>query len=115
RGSARNVHQVGCLINGQAGEIAEFDQFGLGRLAGGESGQGLNQRQQVVLGGVRKGNSLLKIDAPASAAVALTLLLASSFHQNAAHGLGRGSEEVAATVPVLGLFDVHQAQVGLVD
>src|SRR5215831_12252196 len=75
RGGARDVHQLGGLINGQAGEVAKFDQFGLGRLAGGETGQGLIQRQQVVLGGVRKRNSLLQIDATASAAMALTLLL----------------------------------------
>src|SRR6516165_5689370 len=69
RGGARDVHQIGCLINRQAGEVAKFDQFGLGRLAGGESGQGLIQRQQVVLGGVSKRNSLWKVDATPSAAV----------------------------------------------
>src|SRR5262249_47198951 len=36
-------------------------------------------------------------------------------NQDAAHGLGGGGEEVAAAVPVLGLFDIHQAQIGLVD
>ena len=35
--------------------------------------------------------------------------------QDAAHGLGRGGEEVAAAVPVLGLLDVHESEVGLVD
>src|SRR5262249_41315679 len=35
--------------------------------------------------------------------------------EDAAHGLGGGREEVTAAVPVLGLFDVHQPQVRLVD
>src|SRR5262249_6016436 len=50
RGGARDVHQIGCLINGQAAEVAKFDEFGLGRLADVESGQRLIQRQQVVMG-----------------------------------------------------------------
>src|SRR5262249_4873880 len=93
--------QIGCFIDGQAGEVAKFDQFSFGRLAGGESGQGLIQSQQVVLGGVRKGSSLLKIDATVAAAGAQSLLLTSAFHQNATHGLGGGSEKVAAAIPVL--------------
>ena len=42
-------------------------------------------------------------------------LAAGLFDEDAAHGLGRGGEEVAAAVPVLGLLRVHQPQVGLVD
>src|SRR5262249_41496737 len=51
----------------------------------------------------------------ASAAVAQTLLLTSAFYQDSANGLGGGGEEVAAAVPVLGPFAVHQPQVRLVD
>src|SRR5262245_13134950 len=45
----------------------------------------------------------------------LPVLAAGVLDEDAAHGLGRGSEEVTAAVPVLGLFDVHQPQVRLVD
>ena len=36
------------------------------------------------------------------------------FDEDATHGLGRSSEEVAPALPPLDLLDVHQAQVGLV-
>ena len=42
-------------------------------------------------------------------------LSAGVLDEDAAHGLGGGGEEVAAAVPLLGLFRVHQAQVGFVD
>jgi hypothetical protein len=35
--------------------------------------------------------------------------------QHAAHSFGGGGEEVAAAVPVRGLFRVHQSQIRLVD
>ena len=35
--------------------------------------------------------------------------------ENASHGLGRGGKEMAATVPLLGLLDIDQPEVGLVD
>src|SRR5262249_25084283 len=35
--------------------------------------------------------------------------------QDAPHRFGRGGEKVATAVPVLGLFDIHQAQIGLVN
>ena len=40
---------------------------------------------------------------------------AGSFDEDAAHGFRRGGEEMAAAVPVLGLFHVHQPQIGFMD
>src|SRR5438105_4308566 len=57
RGTARDVQQVGRLVNGQAGEIAEFDQFSLGRLAGGESGQ-VGHNSSVYAPGTMNANSI---------------------------------------------------------
>ena len=42
-------------------------------------------------------------------------LAAGAFDEDAPHGLGRGGEEVAAAVPVLGPVPTDQPQVGLVD
>ena len=48
-------------------------------------------------------------------AAALTALLSCLIDQDAAHGLSGGGEEVSTAVPVLGLLDVHQAEVRFVD
>src|SRR5262245_26605065 len=42
-------------------------------------------------------------------------LATSIFNQDSAHGLGRGSEEVAAAVPALDLVHVYEAKVGFMD
>ena len=51
--------------------------------------------------------------APAAALVGL--LAAGLIDQDAAHGLGAGTEEVGAAVPVRRRARAHQAQVGFVD
>jgi hypothetical protein len=38
-----------------------------------------------------------------------------SFHENAAHRFGRGGEEMAAAVPTVDAFSIHQAQISFVD
>ena len=43
------------------------------------------------------------------------LLLAGALDEDAAHGLGRGGEEVPPAVPVLGQVAADQPEVGLVD
>src|SRR5256885_157356 len=49
------------------------------------------------------------------AAPFLALLATSIVDEDAAHGLRRGGEEVAATVPVLRSLDIHQSEVGFVN
>src|SRR5262249_16125098 len=57
----------------------------------------------------------LEIDAPPVAAALGTPLAAGAFDEDAAHGLGRGGEEVAAAVPLRRVGRADQAEVGLVD
>ena len=53
---------------------------------------------------------------PGQVAAALErLFAASALDEDAAHGLGGSSEEVAAAVPVLGLVLIDEAEIGLVD
>jgi hypothetical protein len=40
-----------------------------------------------------------------------TVLTSGRIYEDAAHGLGRGGKEVAAAIPVLGLFDINQPQI----
>src|SRR5207249_3336776 len=75
---------------------------GQGILAGQES-QGLVEVQESVRVGLGYGFGLREVDAPVLAAVLLGPLAAGVLDQDAAHGLGRRGDEVAATVPVLGL------------
>jgi hypothetical protein len=42
-------------------------------------------------------------------------IAAGAFDEDTAHRLGRRGEEVPATIPVLGLVNVYQPQIGLVD
>src|SRR5262249_44470346 len=58
---------------------------------------------------------LLEVQADALAAPLLAPLATGVIDEDAAHGLRRGGEEVAATVPVLRSLDVHQPEVGFVN
>jgi len=57
----------------------------------------------------------VQLDPPPSSAAFETLLFSGAINEDAAHGLGSSSEEVAAAVPVLDRLDVHQPQIRLVN
>jgi hypothetical protein len=59
--------------------------------------------------------ALVQLDAPAQAPVFDALLPPGILDQDAAHGLGRGGEEMAATVPWLVCVAPDQPQIRLVD
>ena len=113
-GALRNVEQFGNLAVLQADEEAEFDDFGLGCVLGGESVQRLvdmEQLSRVMLAGefnVVEGNSF------AAAAVAKLEFAAGIIDENAAHAFGRGTEEMGAVLPGL-VRRAHQAQPGLMN
>jgi hypothetical protein len=45
----------------------------------------------------------------------LAALPTGTFYENAPHRFGRSGEEMAAPIPTLGVFDVHQPQVRVVN
>ena len=61
------------------------------------------------------GGKLVEVQARATAAPFLALLATGVIDEDAAHGLGRGGEEVAAAVPVLHAVHIHQPHEGLMN
>src|SRR5262249_31344039 len=57
----------------------------------------------------------VKVNSIPNSAALLSLLVACVFDENAPHGLGGRSKEVASAVPVLRLLHVYEPQVRLVD
>ena len=55
------------------------------------------------------------VETQPAAAVLVGLLASGLLDKDAAHGLGRRGEEVTAAIPVLGLIDIDQPQVGVMD
>ncbi len=100
---------------GQADEEPHFNELGSDRILDSVLVQGFVDGQQLlVVAGCREVERI-ELDALKLAPVFEAVLAAGFLNQNAAHGLGRRGEEVAATVPGRGLPVLGQAQPGLVD
>jgi hypothetical protein len=93
-----------------AREMAKFHHAGGDWIFFGQSGQGVVECQQasvwVGLGDVSKFDSL------SSTAALLTISMAGGFDEDAAHGLGGGSEEVASAVELL---VANEPKIGFMD
>src|SRR5262245_18221748 len=113
-GSSCQAEGHGRLVERQAGEEAELDQFRTHRVFPGQALEGIVEGDEVLVRGVVHGRQRVQIDALPTAAALETALLLGAVDEEAAHGLGTGGEEVAAAVPVPFLSVPDQAQVGLV-
>ncbi len=80
-----------------------------------QSAERLVQRHQVVGMNRGPGEVLGEINPHPVAAVLVGLLAAGGLDEDAAHGLGRGGEEVPPAVPLRGRVLSDEAQVGLVN
>src|SRR5262245_2566392 len=111
----RKVERCGGLCETQPGEITELDEVGLQRVFRRKLVQGLVQHDQV-FAEFGAGCSI-RIELPAShrAAMSRGSLLPRLIDQNAAHSLRRGSEEVAAVVPLVPAGCADQPEVSFVD
>src|SRR5262249_1336518 len=115
---ARDAEGLGGLLDGQAGEVAELDQLGLGggfaseaRPPPGEGGHGVRR-------GTRGGGGsldVLEMDPAQAASVLLGLLAAGVLDEDPPHGRGGGGEEVIAATPApRGWARTDEPDVGLV-
>src|SRR5262249_40131452 len=99
----------------QTSEVAQFyDLSGQGiRLL--EAIQGVAQVDQVVPRFVTNPDHLFQVHATLPTPMPDSPLAPGVLDENAAHGLGRRSEEMAAPVPALPLVDAEQTQVGFMN
>jgi hypothetical protein len=104
----------GGILQPKPGEEPELDQPGLHRVLGGQPGQCLVERQQVL---VRQGageSGLYEVDPGQRPPALLPALAAGVLDQDPSHGFGRGGEEVAAAVPAR-VAGADEPEVRLVD
>src|SRR5438552_4192874 len=114
RGSRGNAESLGCLLEGQADEIAELDEVGLELAPCSELVEGVIHGEQLIVLNRASKFCLLKINALLSASVALSALGSGAVNENAAHRFRGGGEEMSAVFELL-LFLAHQTQPGLVN
>ena len=103
-------------LDRQPGEVPQFDQAGRRRVLGA-SGPAPRPGRGVVVRGLVRGEPAASSRSSRSppAAVLAGRLRRACVDEDAAHGLGRGGEEVAAAVPAGCVGRADQPEVGLVD
>src|SRR5262245_45608946 len=106
---------IGRLLVRQAGEITQVHESGRDRIMTLKPGQSLVQGNEIVRLAARRLEFLREIDTNAATAVLLGLLAARLIDQDATHGLRRGTEKMAAAVPLLRLLTADQPQIRLMN
>ena len=101
-GNARDAKHFRRLFDRHAAEVSQGNESRLDGVLLFQFLQSFVQRDQFLGSHAGWQASDFDINPLQLAAVLDSLLSTGVFHQDAAHGLGRGGEEVAATVPVLG-------------
>ncbi len=118
RGRSRYAEGLRRFFEREPGEKAKFHELSLARVFAVKPVQGNVEGDEI-----NRGHSGGHLDVaqllPVLPAAALEpFLLARPFHENPSHGLGRGGEKMATTVPrrrgALS-FDLHEAHVRLVN
>ena len=113
--SAGHAEAYSGILDGHPGEQPELDHLGRLRVIFGEPGERLIDRDDLIGRGAGNPISLGELDPPSASAVDFGTLVAGIVDQDAAHRLGGGREEMAATVPVPAIFGAHKPQVGLMN
>lgn len=111
-GSGPGNAKDGCsLFDGEAGEVAEFDEFGFIFVERGEFFQGVADGEKFLIRRRSDNFEFVDIDALLIAAVAEGAFAAGAFYENPAHRFGGGTEKVGAVLPRL-LIGGDQAEPG---
>src|SRR5262249_49302242 len=111
-GAVRDGEQVRRLFQRQPGEVVELDKIGRGRIGGGQLVERLVDGEPVRAGGGGGREVVGQLDPDGVAPALEAGLAAGGLDEDAAHGLGRGREEVPAAVELL---VPDEPQVRLVD
>ncbi len=99
----------------QAREIAELHEARADGIIALELLQSHVEREQVDVGTLVGDLAEIDLQPMAAAPAFEAALVAGPVEDDPAHGLGRGGEEVPATVPMLNLLGIHEANVRLMD
>src|SRR6516164_3785344 len=110
--SVGQAQRVGRFRESHPGEEAQLHQLGRRRVVLRQSVERFIQPEQVVVAGGDQASEAVEIHALPAAASLQPVAIASAIHEDAAHGLGRGGEEVTASVELL---VTDETQVRLVD
>lgn len=102
------------FFDGEAAEVAQFDEFGFWFVERGESFQGVAYGEKFVVRSRSGDFKFIDIEALLIAAVSEGAFAAGAFDENAAHGFGSGSEKVGAILPGL-LIGGDEAEPNFVD
>ncbi len=100
-GGARDTQDFGRLLDGQAREVAELDQISFHPVLARELCEGFVQRDEICRGRLASQVCIVEVESLPTTAMLEALLVTCPFDENAAHGLGRGGEEMGATVPIV--------------
>lgn len=113
-GSKGNGQGVGGLGHRQPGKKSQFHKLRRGRVDLFQPVQGVVQRQQLIRAIVGSNGQLIEIQPLGTTPVPITSFPPRIFDENSPHCFRRGGKEVPAAIPVRGLLDVHQPDVGCV-
>src|SRR5262249_54063940 len=111
----RKTKDLGRLRDGHSGEVAEFDELRRLGIDSGQASESGVQGDKVVARIGRGWLCGIQVDAAPISAMLVSAFPASRVHQNPAHGLGRGSEEMAAIVPPIAVSRANQTDVSFMD
>ena len=103
------------FFKGQANQISQLHQFGLFLIPRGEFVQCFVDGEQFVVAGNCRDVNVLNVPALPAAAVALRLFAAGALDEDAAHGFGRRTEEMTATLELRLAVLADKSQPGFVN
>jgi hypothetical protein len=112
---AADPHGLGGFPLRESREEAERYQLGGFWGVALELVEGVIEGHDLRGAGIHDAQRLVQFHPDTPAPVLGSPLATGPLHENPPHGLGRGGEEVAAAVPMLGLLRIHQPNVRLVD
>jgi hypothetical protein len=113
-GGGGDAEDGGGFFDGEAGEVAEFDEFGFWFVEGGEFFEGVVNGEEFVVRSGRGDFELVDVEALLVSAMAQGTFAAGAFDEDAAHGFGGSPEKVGAVLPGL-LVGGDEAKPGFVN
>jgi hypothetical protein len=113
--AAADAHDFARLGERQARERTQVNQLGAGRVLASQFLQGLVQCQQIVVGRIVQHGIEIDPNAPAPSPALLSAAIPGPIHEDSAHRLSGGGEEVGTPVPRFFRVIANEPNIRLVD